>query len=42
MAFEIGKPVALGDQALPPSKAEIEQLLSLAPQYGLEIRVPGH
>jgi quercetin dioxygenase-like cupin family protein len=42
MFFEIGQPVKLGDQPSPPSKAEIEKLLAVAPSYGVEIRVPGH
>lgn len=42
MFFEIGQPVALGDRVPPPTKAEIERLLAVAPGYGVEIRVPGH
>lgn len=42
MFFEVGKPVALGEQAPPPSKTEIEKLLAVAPKYGVEIRVPHH
>ena len=41
MFFEVGQPVPEGAQtAPPPSKEEIEQLLSVAPRYGIEIRVP--
>lgn len=40
MFFEVGQPVALGEQAPPPSKAEVERLLAVAPNYGVEIRVP--
>lgn len=43
MFFEVGVPLAEGETtAPPPSKAEIEKLLALAPQYGIEIRLPGH
>jgi len=27
---------------LPPTKDEIEKLLTIAPRYGIEIRVPHH
>lgn len=42
MFLEVGQPVKLGDTPPPPSKAEIEKLLAVAPNYGVEIRVPGH
>ncbi len=42
MFIEVGQPAAPGDQAAPPSPAEIEKLLAAAPRYGVEIRVPGH
>lgn len=42
MFFEVGQPVALGEQAPPPSKAEIEKLLAVAPNYGVEIKLPHH
>lgn len=43
MFFEIGVPLAEGATAAPPpSKSEIEKLLSLAPRYGIEIRIPAH
>ncbi len=42
MFFEVGQPVELGQVPPPPSKAEIEKLLSVAPNYGVEIKVPGH
>lgn len=43
MFFEVGVPLAEGaTTALPPTKAEIEKLLTAAPNYGVEIRVPGH
>jgi quercetin dioxygenase-like cupin family protein len=43
MFFEVGVPLPEGSTtALPPSKAEIEKLLAIAPGYGIEIRVPHH
>ena len=42
MFFEVGQPVAQGEHAPPPSKAEIEKLLAVAPRYGIEIMVPHH
>lgn len=42
MFFEIGKPVPLFGAAPPPSRAEIEKLLAVAPNYGVEIRLPPH
>src|ERR1700676_3488265 len=40
MFFEFGVPVAEGaTTAPPPTKAEIEKLLEVAPQYGIEIRL---
>ena len=42
MFFEIGVPLAEGaTTALPPTKAEIEKLLALAPRYGIEVRLSG-
>jgi quercetin dioxygenase-like cupin family protein len=42
MFFEVGVPLAEGaTTALPPTTDEIERLLSVAPQYGIEIRLPG-
>ncbi len=40
MFMEVGQPVAFGQQAPPPSKAEIDKLLAVAPSYGIEIRLP--
>jgi quercetin dioxygenase-like cupin family protein len=40
MFLEVGQPVAFGQQAPPPSKAEIDKLLAVAPSYGIEIRLP--
>src|SRR5438093_4026518 len=43
MFFEVGQPLAEGaTTALPPTKEEIEKLLTIAPRYGIEIRLPGH
>ncbi len=40
MFLEVGQSVAFGEQAPPPSKAEIDKLLAVAPRYGIEIRLP--
>jgi quercetin dioxygenase-like cupin family protein len=43
MFFEFGVPVEQGaTTAPPPTKAEIEKLLEVAPRYGIEIILPGH
>lgn len=43
MFFEVGQSVAFGATAAPPpTKEEIQKLLTLAPQYGIEIRLPEH
>jgi quercetin dioxygenase-like cupin family protein len=43
MFFECGVPLAEGaTTGLPPTKAEIEKLLEIAPRFGIEIRLPGH
>nr|WP_322975111.1 hypothetical protein [Aporhodopirellula aestuarii] len=43
MFFEFGVPLSEGStSALPPTKDEIEKLLAIAPNYGIEIRVPHH
>jgi quercetin dioxygenase-like cupin family protein len=43
MFFEVGIPLPEGaTTALPPTKDEIERLLSVAPRYGIEIRLPKH
>lgn len=43
MFFEVGVPLAEGvTTALPPTKDEIEKLLTIAPKYGIGIRLPGH
>ena len=41
MFFEFGVPLPDGSTtALPPTKEEIEKLLSIAPRYGIEILLP--
>jgi quercetin dioxygenase-like cupin family protein len=41
MFFEFGVPVPQGaTTAPPPTKAEIDRLLAIAPKYGIEIRLP--
>ena len=43
MFFEVGVPLVEGaTTALPPTREEIEKLLAVAPNYGIEIRLPGH
>ena len=43
MFFEVGQPVPVGGMtAPPPTQEEIEKLLTVAPRYGIEIRLPGH
>ena len=43
MFFDIGVPVdQQATTAPPPSKAEIEKLLKVAPRYGIEIMLPKH
>ena len=42
MFFEVGQPVEPGASAPLPTKADIEKLLTVAPRFGIEIRVPGH
>ena len=43
MFFEFGVPLAEGAmRALPPTKEEIEKLLKLAPNYGIQILLPKH
>jgi len=42
MFFEVGQPVGSGTAAPLPTKADIEKLLTVAPHYGIEIRVPHH
>ena len=42
MFFEVGVPLAEGaTTAAPPTKNEIEKLLAVAPNYGIEIKLPG-
>jgi hypothetical protein len=41
MFMEIGVPLAEGaTTALPPTREDIERLLAIAPNYGIEIRLP--
>jgi hypothetical protein len=41
MFMEIGVPLAEGaTTALPPSREDIDKLLTVAPKYGIEIRLP--
>lgn len=43
MFFEVGLPLSEGaTSALPPTKEEIDKLLAVAPNYGIEISVPAH
>ena len=42
MFFEVGRTLEAGESPAPPTHAEIEKLLELAPKYGLEIRLPQH
>ena len=43
MFFEVGIPVVQGaTTAAPPTKAEIEKLVEIAPRYGIEIMLPRH
>lgn len=42
MFFEVGLPVEPGAAAPQPTKADIEKLLTVAPRFGIEIRVPRH
>jgi hypothetical protein len=43
MFFEVGVPLAQGaTTSPPPTKEEIEKLLTVAPRYGIEIRLPHH
>src|SRR4051794_31884958 len=41
MFFEVGQPVPEGAQvAPPPTREEVEKLLSIAPRNGIEIKLP--
>lgn len=42
MFLEVGQPVNLGETPPPPTKAEIDKLLAIAPKCGVEIRLPRH
>ncbi len=40
MFMEVGQPLTPGEAAQPPSHEEIEKLLTVAPRYGVEIKLP--
>ena len=40
MFLEIGAPMSLGDTPPPLSPAEVERILTAAPRYGVEMRLP--
>ncbi len=41
MFFEVGQSVPAGAQSAPlPTKEDIEKLLTVAPRYGIEIKLP--
>lgn len=42
MFFEVGQPVQAGETPPHPTKEEIEKLLTVAPRYGIEIKLPNH
>jgi quercetin dioxygenase-like cupin family protein len=43
MFLEIGQPVAAGATSAPlPTKEDFEKLLTVAPKYGIELRLPPH
>jgi quercetin dioxygenase-like cupin family protein len=43
MFFEVGQPLPAGANSAPPPAAdEIARLLTAAPRYGIEIRLPSH
>ena len=43
MFFEVGTPLAEGATSTgPPAKEEVEKLLAVVAQYGIEFRLPGH
>ena len=43
MFFEVGVPLVEGaTSALPPTEDEVNWLLAVAPNYGIEIQLPGH
>ena len=43
MFFEVGVPLAEGaTTTAPPTKAEIDKMVAVAPRYGIEIKLPGH
>ena len=43
MLMDVGVPMSDGaTTALPPTKEEIDKLLTVSPRYGIKIRVPHH
>ena len=43
MFFEVGQPVPAGTHSAPlPTKEEIDKLLTVAPRYGVDIKLPPH
>ena len=42
MFFEVGQPVQAGETPPLPTKQDIEKLLTVAPRYGIEIKLPHH
>jgi quercetin dioxygenase-like cupin family protein len=43
MFLEVGQPVEPGaTSAPPPTPADMEKMLSVAPRYGIEIKLPAH
>ena len=42
MFFEVGQPVPAGETPPLPTKQDIEKLLTVAPRYGIEIKLPHH
>ena len=37
MFFAIGRPATPGSSASPPDAAEVERVLAIAPEYGMEV-----
>ena len=42
MFLEVGQGVVPGTRPLPPTKEDIQKLMAVAPQYGIEIKLPEH
>jgi hypothetical protein len=41
VAWQVGH-IAFSEYRLPPTKEEIDELLAIAPSYGIQIMLPGH